>query len=165
MGAGSSGNFTPPAWCLGQNVRVRQEFRGPPSFEHWSACFKVYLTAVIMLGAVTPPVMVAYRDHIEGFCKLVGQSCWAVIYQSENRFRREQLGLLRGRQADELDAAIAAGGVHPYDRDMPWGRVFDIAPEQFSHWHKFVEIPCTMLISDSLSSGHFLAGGSSVAQS
>lgn len=77
--------------------------------------------------------MVAYHDLIVGFCKLFGQSCWAVLCQGGNQFRREQLGLLRERQDDELDAEIAVGGAHAYDREMPWGRVFDVAPDQFSY--------------------------------
>ena len=49
---------------------------------------------MIMLDAVSPRVMVAYAAHIEGLARLFGPACWAVIYQAENRFRREQLQLL-----------------------------------------------------------------------
>lgn len=62
---------------------VGQGFRGPPSIEHWSDCFEGFHTAMIMLEAASPPVLLAYRKYIESLAHLFGPVCWVVIYHAE----------------------------------------------------------------------------------
>jgi hypothetical protein len=66
---------------------IKQEMRGPPTIEHWVACFEVYRTAMIMLDAADPPSLKVYGDHIAGLAKQFGPDCWALIYQADSRFR------------------------------------------------------------------------------
>ena len=40
------------------------QFKGPPTFQHWRACWNVYSTAMIMLGAADPPALNAYAEKL-----------------------------------------------------------------------------------------------------
>jgi hypothetical protein len=143
----------------------RLSYSGPHSFEQWKICWKVYEVAMIMADAATPPVLTAYAAHVESMAKQFGPTCWAVLYQAENRFRRERLEYLRRSESDLLNASIASGGLTAFDPKMPWERCFDIAPDQFHWWNKEVTIPCLMVVSKARAAGFFLEGDSAISNS
>ena len=81
---------------LGGDLSLRNhEMKGPPTFERWSACWAVFQAAMIMLDACDPPHLVAYARHIQNFSRTYGPACWALIYQAEWKFRREQMQRMR----------------------------------------------------------------------
>ena len=45
-------------------TQVRADFKGPPDYHCWHACFVVYMVAMIMLEQVLPPWLSAYIDII-----------------------------------------------------------------------------------------------------
>ena len=144
---------------------IRSEFRGPPSFEHWKACWAVYEVAMVMANAASAPVLTAYAAHIESMAKQFGPICWRVLYQTENRYRREQLEILRRSESDALDRSLAAGGTHPFDPLQPWERCYDIAEDQYHYWNKNVTIPSLMIVAKARAAGYFIDGDSEVATS
>jgi hypothetical protein len=141
----------------------RLSYSGPHSFEQWKICWKVYEVAMIMADAATPPVLTAYAAHVESMAKQFGPTCWAVLYQAENRFRRERLEYLRRSESDSLNASIVAGGLTAFDPTKPWERCYDIAPDQFHWWNKEVTIPCLMMVSKARAAGFFLEGDSAIS--
>lgn len=64
---------------------------------------------MIYAGAASPPVLAAYAIRIQIMAVQFAPPCWAIIYQSENRFRREQLEILRRTESEGLDTAIVTG--------------------------------------------------------
>ena len=106
------------------------EFKGPPDYDAWLACYRVYMTAMIMLGAAIPPHLLAYAALIGHYAKRYGQRCWALLYQTETRFRREVMERMRRRESARLDEAITAGGRTPFDPLRPWGYIFELAPAE-----------------------------------
>lgn len=127
------------------DVLQRRKFRGPPSYEHWKACWAVFEVAMIMSKAATPAVLKVYGEFIESMHKQFGHCCWMVICQSEGRFRREQLEYLRRSESDALTSALAHGGSHAFGPEQPWGRCFDIAVDQYHYWNKSVTVPCLLI--------------------
>ena len=88
---------------------IPHEFKGPPDFDHWRACWDVYQSSMIMLKACNPACLIAYADFIGRYARRYGQKCWALIYQMETRFRRESMERIRRRASNDLDKAIARG--------------------------------------------------------
>lgn len=141
----------------------RHEFRGPPTYDHWEACWAVYAVAMVMLGGASLPVLTAYRDFIKSQVKQFGQLCWGVLYQEEVRFRREHLERLRREESDKLDEAIQAGGKTPFDPLTPWERCYDIAPDQFHYWNSKVTVPCMLIVAKARAAGFYIDGDCQVA--
>jgi hypothetical protein len=137
---------------------IQHEFKGPPDFEHWSACWEVYATAMIMLGACSPPHLLAYAAMIGHYAKRYGMKCWALIYQMETRFRRETMERARRRASSELDKAIAAGHRTDFDPARPWDFVFMKAAEEVKYWHVNIEEPAMLIITGSRATSGFLDG-------
>ena len=106
----------------------RAEFRGPGSYDAWLACFKTYAATLIMLNAVSPPVIGYYQEFIEEQVKLYGADCWTVIYQADVRMRRDFLEVIRREESEKLDVAQAANGTYPFDPEFPWRRCYELAP-------------------------------------
>jgi hypothetical protein len=144
---------------------THQEFKGPPDYGHWAACYRVFMTAMVMLGASSPPPLLAYAEMIGKYAKRYGQACWAVIYQVETRFRREQMERLRRRESKLLDAAILAGGLTAFDPTNPWDHLFTLAPLEHNYWHENLIEPCMLILTKVRSSGVFVDGDSPVCDS
>jgi hypothetical protein len=96
------------------------------------------------------------------FAKRYGQACWAVIYQVETRFRREQMERLRRRESKLLDVAILAGGRTAFDPTNPWDHLFTIAILEHSYWHENLIEPCMLILTKVRTSGLFVDGDSPV---
>jgi hypothetical protein len=144
---------------------TRQECKGPPTIEHWSACFLVYATAMIMLGAVDPPNVFAYGQFVERQARQFGPLCWSILYQAEARFRREGIERLRRTLSDALDEALMANGTTLFVPTRPWDRCYCLSVEQYGYWHTNVEIPSMLVISKCKNPGTFLDGDAEAANS
>ena len=81
-------------------------------------CYGVYKTAMIMAGAATPPVLIAYTAFVEGMAQQFGHGCWSLLHQSENRFRRELMEIIKLTQSDERKVTPRSRGYAPV-KDQP----------------------------------------------
>jgi hypothetical protein len=151
---------------VGQGEFAPHEYRGPPDYEHWLACWEVYQTAMIMLDACSPPYLLAYAALIGHYNKRYGARCWALIYQMESRFRKETMERGRRQANDDLDEAISRGQTHPFDPARPWEYIFKMATEggasEAKYWHINIEEPCVLIIAGRYSTAEFLDGDAPV---
>ena len=76
----------------------RSEMLGPMSYEQWAACFAVYRTAMVMLGFASPAALDSYHDHIRQYATRYTTECWALLYQTDTRARRELSERIRRRR-------------------------------------------------------------------
>jgi hypothetical protein len=152
---------------------MHHEFKGPPSVEHWLACWEVFMAGMIMLNACAPPFLLAYGALIAGYAKRYGSQCWALIYQVETRFRREYMERARRRASNELDAAIVnnTGIVGLFDPARPWEYVFrkstgdSMEPSAARYWHTNLEEPCLLIVAGARRVDGFIDGDASVCAS
>jgi hypothetical protein len=145
-----------------------EEFRGPPSIDHWLACWRVYMTGMIMLDAADHPSMEAYAKHITKLAKQWGVSCWATLYQAEVRFRREMMERVRQDETDNLQLALNANGSYPFDPVRPWDRCYEVAvtgQRWLQYWSDEVTVPSITIAIGTTSSSHFLGGDAEIASS
>ena len=91
---------------------------------NWRACWDVFQAGMIMLAARMPPHLIAYADRIQAYNALFGPRCRALLYQTEVRFRREQLVRNRRHESEALDKAIRAGSVTDFGPGRPWNHMF-----------------------------------------
>ena len=59
-------------------------------FNLWQKCWRVYRTAMIMLGAIDLGTLDAYERHVKDLHDLYKSDCWHVIYR--RYYRRVRLG-------------------------------------------------------------------------
>ena len=144
------------------------QFKGPPSFRHWKACWNVYSTAMIMLGAADPPALLAYADKVENLARVFTPVCWALIYQAETRWRREKLVHIQREEVRAYTAAQKDNRDHPYDPLRPWDRCYELATEgytQLQYWYEAVERPAQLILSQTASVSDYLDGDAVIAAS
>ena len=128
MVLGANGEFT------------RGELLGPMDFDQWSACYKVFRTACIMLDLICPSALDEYSDWIFRYSSRFGAECWPLLYQAETRARRELSDRIRRRAAsDHMAMAMSARlqGVlfqHAYDPDKPWSCVWAMLTKDMEFW-------------------------------
>ena len=77
-------------------------------------------TSCVMFGQITPARLDSYERHTRSYHERYGRGCWAMLYQADVRARLELSERLRKLGKDERDAAVAAGGKHAFDPNMPW---------------------------------------------
>eukprot|EP00971_Amphidinium_carterae_P335867 6471942-Amphidinium_carterae.1 len=89
---------------LPNGTYVPTEVKGPPSFDAWYACFRVYRVLLLMLRHPPPPgspegtasklvvSSAALEQYLEHFRALVQEfpECWSTIATAEDRCRSEQ---------------------------------------------------------------------------
>ena len=117
------------------------EIMGPPNLEAWKECFAILSTAYVMLDVVDLGVLNAYCKNIERLYSRYGQSTWAILYQTDVRFRLEHLLRIKRQYADAHDEAKAAGHDTPYEVDRPWNYSFDMGLKDSDWWLKEVNEP------------------------
>ena len=94
---GLSGNF------------FRREQNGPPTFDLWAQAFKVFRSATIMLGVLTPSTLDAYHDTVARYSARYSDKCWPMLYQTDVRALRELGERLRRQGEALLQQATLAG--------------------------------------------------------
>jgi hypothetical protein len=141
------------------------EFKGPPDYDHWLACFKIFMSAMIMLGACAPPYLLAYAALIGHYAKRYGQACWALLYQAETRFRREVMERMRRRESALLDDAISEGGRTQFEPQRPCNLIFKLAVTESQYWHLNVEEPSLLIVAGARKAGAFMGADSPICDS
>ena len=121
-----------------------------------------------MLGAADPPPLVAYAEKIETLAQAFTPICWAPLYQTEARFRRDKLVHVQRTELKAYQDALADNRAHPYDPLRPWDRCYEMATESFysmCYWQENFDRPAMMILSGSRSTGDFLDGDAAIASS
>jgi len=126
----------------------------------------VFATAVIGLDAISPPHVHRYIKRVKGYATRYGPLCWAVVYQTEVRFRREFAERIRREEATKFKVATDAGGAYSaYDPARPWDRVYELAGKDMTEfWHEHLEEPCQCICSKARSANAFIDGDAEVAR-
>ena len=87
----------------------------------------VLRTVLLMLAAVEPQTLDAYREKVKYVYNVYGSAKWALLYQAETRMRRDHFVRLYRRGSDEHSKAEAADKTHDFDPNRPWEWVFSEA--------------------------------------
>ena len=87
------------------------------------------------------------RDHVRQYSTRFGTQCWALIYQSDTRARREHAERLRRRANTELTALDAIGVKGTYNPKRPWEYVFRQLPVEFAFWKRELEDPALLILA------------------
>lgn len=145
------------AWTLQQDGTFRAlEIPGPPSFEAWSACWRVYRAALYMLrypgvAPAAPRRVVStacLEEYYERILKLNMEfpEAWHLIVQAEDRCRSEYFE----RYRRQLVKATAEGRLPmglDFDGTAPWIGVFCFAARNNSFWDEQVVRPAQNFIA------------------
>lgn len=127
------------------------EVAGPPSFDAWYACYRVYRAVLLMLKypatdgglrVVNPACMEAY---LENFRALSAEhpECWHLCAAAEDKCRMERMPRLRR----DVERLAASGGAHDYDPRAPWIKIFQLAAEDDKFWDKEVRRPAIAFLA------------------
>ena len=130
---------------------------GPPSFETWAACWKVYRSALFMLRfpptapggpAVKVVTAAAMEEYFERVAKLNTEypETWHLVMLAEDRCRAEMFE----RYRRQLGKALVEGRL-PMGMDFtptsPWIGVFTYAARESSYWDEHVVRPAQNFIA------------------
>ncbi|CAE8690656.1 unnamed protein product, partial [Polarella glacialis] len=110
----------------------RRELPGPPEFETWWRCWRVYKVAMLLLDVADPERLEAYGEHIRGLRNTYVDS-WFLVYQADVRMRSEHFERLRRRLAAKPD--------FNYSGARPWNAVFAQAVRESEFWATEVKEP------------------------
>ena len=131
---------------MGANGALQQtQLFGPPNVEEWMAAFAVFRTGAIMLGQISPATLDLWINVVTGYAARYGPQAWALVYQTEVRARLEHMERVRRNGAAARRAALAAGGTHPFNPDLPWEWVFRQTAEDNKFWHRELEEPALLV--------------------
>ena len=125
----------------------RSEMAGPMTYDQWEACFMVFRSAMVMLDFASPSSLDGYRDHARQYSTRFGAQCWALIYQTDTRARREHAERLRRRANIELTALDAIGVKGAHNPKRPWEYVFRQLPVEFALWKPELEDPALLIFA------------------
>lgn len=130
------------------------ELFGPSDFESWDACYRVWRTGMLMLGAASLSTLESYREQVALYSRRYGRDSWVVIYQADVRARLEHLE--RMRRAGEarhraLTAApgtpVAGGDDRIFDPAMPWDWSLRALVGDTAFWRRELEEPALLVLA------------------
>lgn len=149
------------SWLLQQDGSYRPiDVPGPPSYEAWFACWKVYKSILYMLRYGAPeagqardacvPVVTpaALEEYLEHFRQLASDfpECWYLCAVAEDRCRGERFPRLRRELERQYEAGALPPGVK-YNPAQPWDGVFQAAARDDRYWDKEVRRPATAFLA------------------
>ena len=102
--------------------------KGPSDYDHWAACWRVFRSAMIMLGEASPQVLDDYAEGIRQLATLFPRD-WGVIAVADEVLRSEQWGITQEELEDDGKD----------DNKTPWNKViamttFGKAVGDARHW-------------------------------
>ena len=132
------------------------EVPGPPTFEAWASCWRVYRTILLMMrhkvnaagdrpAVVSVAALEEYHDKINELNNEFPE-CWHLIVQAEDRCRAEQFerakrnltkALLEGRMPMNID----------FRAEEPWNGVFTYMARDSDYWNRSVVRPAQTFIA------------------
>ena len=126
---------------------VPYEVPGPPSFLEWLAAYRVFSIGMRALRAATSTRLLIYQNKVGKFNDTYGQVCWWLVAQADQRMRTEQLERIRRKAEEERNAAVATGGVHPFDPLVPWDYCLKAAAADKTFWDEEIDRKCVLFIT------------------
>lgn len=139
-------------WMLQQDGSFKAlDIPGPPTFDTWAACWKVYRAGLFMLRHPpatpgNPPLKVvtaaALEEYYERVVKLNAEfpETWHLLMQAEDRCRAEMLERYRRQLAKALvDGRLPMG--MEFSPASPWIGVFMYAARDSAYWDEHVVRP------------------------
>ena len=132
------------------------EIPGPPSFEAWKACWRVYRTILLMLkyepnaAGISYPVInvAALEEYLDKISELHQEfpECWHLVLQAEDRCRGEQFervrrDLIRARVEGRLPMNV------DFNPDQPWVGVFVYMARNADYWNRHVVRPAQTFLA------------------
>ena len=126
--------FTP----LGDGRFLQRDLPGPGNFMAWSASWRVFRAAAIMLKICTLACLEAYFRHIE---RLVLQwpNCWGLIYTAEDTARAEKLE--KWRRFWTIEQGRGRTVPSDWNQDDPWSCAFNSVIGDDKFWSEKVHVP------------------------
>ena len=94
---------------VGSDGYLCTEQKGLPDHPTYMACGGVHKCSLIMAEMVSPPRIASYYKKISTVSKNYG-SCWALLYQQDDRWRFEQIPELYRKQQAKYDRYVARYG-------------------------------------------------------
>ncbi|CAE7036982.1 unnamed protein product [Symbiodinium sp. CCMP2592] len=126
-------------WTMQQDGSfVAKDLPGPPDHTAWLNSFRVYKTALLMLGIASLSVLQAYEEFIEKVTKrYVG--AWHLVASADDRARSEQLGRLKLK----VQMSLASGGQPPdgWSATRPWNALFALLLGDEPFWQEQLHQP------------------------
>jgi hypothetical protein len=124
---------------------ISAEFYGPPSIEQWTACYDVLAAALIMLGAVSRPVLSAYRKKLKMLNAMYGPSVWHLLYQTDVQCRQELMPSIFHELLADHNSALETGSKTCFDPSEPWDHVWATATKRVEFWTDQFERPAGLI--------------------
>lgn len=146
------------SWMIQQDGTFRAlEVPGPPSFEAWKSCWKVFRSILFMLryppaanGMPSKKVITsaALEEYFERIVKLASDfpETWHLIMRAEDKCRSEMME----RYRRQLTKAAMEGRLPmnlDFDVTQPWIGVFTFAARNSEYWDEHVIKPSTIFIA------------------
>ena len=122
----------------GENWKHR-ELPGPPDYNAWHRCWKVYRCALLLLKQVSIARLDEYGEFIRSMHERYGSRCWWLVYQADVRMRSEHFERIRRR--------LEAKPEHGYSTANPWNAVFAAAVRDSDFWTSEVKEQATLFLS------------------
>ena len=125
---------------------VRQELPGPPDAESWWASWRVFRTAMLLLGAADTEPLDNYGEFVRRLSRKYPEA-WFIIYTGDVRMRSERFERLR-RVAEIADVERATAGLATrIDTKRPWNTIFADAILDKDFWDENVREPALLYLS------------------
>ena len=145
------------SWILQQDGTFRAlDIPGPPSFEAWKSCWRVFRSILFMLrypsagGAPEKRVVTSacLEEYYEKVVKLTADfpETWHLIMKAEDRCRSEMLERYR-RQLTKAAFENRLPMNLDFDGSQPWIGVFTYAARNSEYWDEQVVKPATIFIA------------------
>ena len=116
------------------------ELPGPPDFEHWWRCWRVFRTTMLLLELAEPEHLDVYAESIRQLALRYTQACWFIVYTGDVRLRSEHLE--RIRRTAETEAATAGTSLA-----KPWTECFRRAVRDKAWWDAEVRDPALLYLT------------------
>ena len=141
------------------------ELFGPGTFDAWDACFRVWRTGCIMLGAISTSCLDAYRDLMALYNRRYGKDSWVILYQADVRARLEHIERVRRWGLQEHRSAQALGQAHPFDPAKPWEWSLRAVVDDNNYWRRELEEPAILVLARAAKMATMVDGDAPVANS
>ena len=123
---------------LGDGSFLQRDLPGPASFQAWTASWRVFRAACLMLNISSLAALETYFRQIE---KMVVQwpQCWGLVYAAEDNARADKWE--KWRRFLALEQAAGRQTPRDWDPGNPWPCVMVSMAKDDQYWQEKVHIP------------------------
>ena len=126
-------------------IQVIKEQPGPPNYQAWLACWRVFKCACIMLDILNLAALARYETAIE---KMVRQwpAAWGLICSAEDKARSERWMRLHRRTLGDRDTGRQVP--HDWSEDKPWSALLVMLATDYEFWSEQVHVPAASWLAN-----------------